>query len=147
MNKIILAVAISLSINSTEIKTYKNGNTYAIIEKNVIELFKEHVAANKDMIEKKAIQEREKMIKRIENYKPQSLTINLPNAKKEKTYYPEIEYTLKDDVHDSYGKVLYKKGFQFNPLHYISMNDRYIFINYNNKKESDNVTFLYFLIS
>ncbi len=89
------------------------------------------------MIDRKAIQEREKMIKKIENYKPQSLTINLPNATKEKIYYPEIEYTLKDDVHDSYGKVLYKKGFRFNPLHYISMNDRYVFINYNDKKQRE----------
>lgn len=77
------------------------------------------------------------MQKRIEDYKPKDLTITLPTSTKEKVFYPDIEYTLKDDIKDSYGKVIYKKGFVFNPLHYISLNERYIFIDYTDKKQRE----------
>ena len=79
MNKIILTIALALSIHAAEIKTYKNGNTYPIIEKNVIELFKEHVVANKDMIDRKAIQEREEFahIKFKNNDESDSVAVGL----------------------------------------------------------------------
>ena len=73
--------------------------------------------ANKESIQKRADEEREKMKEKIENYKPKELTINLPTSSKEKVFYPLIDYELKDDIVDSYGKVLYPKGFVFNPLH------------------------------
>ena len=138
MNKIILSIALTLTIsNASSIEVLKNGSTYEIIEKNIIQLFKEHVEANKESIQKRVQEEREKMQKRIEDYKPKDLTITLPTATKEKVFYPDIEYTLKDDIKDSYGKVIYKKGFVFNPLHYISLNERYIFIDYTDKKQRE----------
>lgn len=138
MNKIILSIALTLTIsNASSIEVLKNGSTYEIIEKNIIQLFKEHVEANKESIQKRVQEEREKMQKRIEDYKPKDLTITLPTSTKEKVFYPDIEYTLKDDIKDSYGKVIYKKGFVFNPLHYISLNERYIFIDYTDKKQRE----------
>ena len=136
MNKIILSIALSLTLlNASSIEVLKNGSTYKINESNIIQLFKEHVEANKESIQKRADEEREKMKEKIENYKPKELTINLPKSTKEKVFYPDVEYTLKEDIVDSYGKVLYPKGFVFNPLHYISMNDRYVFIDYTDKKQ------------
>ena len=138
MNKIILSIALSLTLlNASSIEVLKNGSTYKINESNIIQLFKEHVEANKESIQKRADEEREKMKEKIENYKPKELTINLPTSSKEKVFYPLIDYELKDDIVDSYGKVLYPKGFVFNPLHYISMNDRYVFIDYTNKKQRE----------
>lgn len=137
MNKIILSMTLSLSLLTASTEILKNGTTYKISETNIIQLFKEHVANNKEYLQKKLEAEREKMQEKMENYKPKELTINLPTSSKEKVFYPEPEYTLKDDIKDSYGNVIYKKGFTFNPLHYISMNDRYIFIDYTNKKQRE----------
>lgn len=138
MNKIIVSIALGLTIlNASNIEILKNGTTYEINETNIIQLFKDHVAANKELIEKRVQEEREKMKEKIENYKPKELTINLPTSAKEKVFYPDVEYTLKEDIKDSYGKVLYPKGFVFNPLHYISMNDRYVFIDYTDKKQRE----------
>lgn len=138
MNKIILSITLSLTLlNASNIEVLKNGSTYKINESNIIQLFKDHVEANKESIQKRVDEEREKMKEKIENYKPKELTINLPTSSKEKVFYPDIEYKLKEDIKDSYGKVLYPKGFVFNPLHYISMNDRYVFIDYTNKKQRE----------
>ena len=139
MNKIIITIALLFSIlNSSSVEVYKNsGTTYKINESNIIQLFKEHVEANKESIQKRVQEEREKMKNRIEDYKPKELTINLPTATKENVFYPLIDYELKDDIKDSYGKVLYKKGFVFNPLHYISLNEKYIFIDYTDKKQRE----------
>lgn len=138
MNKIIVFIALGLTLlNASSIEILKNGTTYKINENNIIQLFKDHVAANKESIEKRVQEEREKMKEKIENYKPKELTINLPTSAKEKVFYPDVEYTLKEDIKDSYGKVLYPKGFVFNPLHYISMTDRYVFIDYTDKKQRE----------
>lgn len=137
MNKIILSMTLSLSLLTASTEILKNGTTYKISETNIIQLFKEHVANNKEYLQKKLEAEREKMQEKMENYKPKELTINLPTSSKEKVFYPDPEYTLKDDIKDSEGNIIYKKGFVFNPLHYISMNDRYVFIDYTNKKQRE----------
>ncbi len=97
MNKIIITIALLFSIlNSSSVEVYKNsGTTYKINESNIIQLFKEHVEANKESIQKRVQEEREKMKNRIEDYKPKELTINLPTATKENVFYPLIDYELK----------------------------------------------------
>ncbi|MAC85098.1 MAG: hypothetical protein CL624_13290 [Arcobacter sp.] len=135
MNKTILVLVAAFTLNAQTITTYKNGHTYEIKERNIIELFRNHVANNKDAIKKRFTAERNRMIKKIDNYKPDTLTLDIPTSKKGKVFYPDIEYTTKRDIKDSKGKLLYKKGFKFNPLNYISMNDRYLFIDYSDKKQ------------
>ena len=136
MNKIIYSMALILTLsNASNIEVLKNGSTYKINENNIIQLFKDHVETNKESIQKRVQEEREKMQKRIEDYKPKELTIKIPTSTKEKVFYPLIDYELKDDIVDSYGRVLYPKGFVFNPLHYISLNERYVFIDYTDKKQ------------
>ncbi len=137
MNKILLSIAVCITLNASSLQVFKNGSTYKISEDNVIKLFKEHVANNKGSIEKRVEQEKVKMKERVENYKPKNLSVNLPTAQKDKTFYPDMEYVLKEDIKDSYGKVLYQKGFKFNPLHYIAMSDRYVFIDYTDKKQRE----------
>lgn len=137
MNRIVLSITLSFSLLTASTEILKNGTTYQINELNVIQLFKEHVANNKEYLQKKLEAERDKLKEKMENYKPKELTINLPTSSKEKVFYPDPEYTLKDDIKDSEGNIIYKKGFVFNPLHYISMNDRYVFIDYSNKKQRE----------
>ena len=137
MNRIVLSITLSFSLLTASTEILKNGTTYQINELNVIQLFKEHVANNKEYLQKKLEAERDKLQEKMENYKPKELTINLPTSSKEKVFYPDPEYTQKDDIKDSEGNIIYKKGFVFNPLHYISMNDRYVFIDYTNKKQRE----------
>lgn len=137
MNRIVLSITLSFSLLTASTEILKNGTTYQINELNVIQLFKDHVANNKEYLQKKLEEERDKLKEKMENYKPKELTINLPTSSKEKVFYPDPEYTLKDDIKDSEGNIIYKKGFVFNPLHYISMNDRYVFIDYTNKKQRE----------
>ena len=137
MNRIVLSITLSFSLLTASTEILKNGTTYQINELNVIQLFKDHVANNKEYLQKKLEAERDKLQEKMENYKPKELTINLPTSTHGMIFYPDPEYTLKDDIKDSYGNVIYKKGFTFNPLHYISMNDRYVFIDYTNKKQRE----------
>lgn len=136
MNRLIITlIVLAVGLNASSIKTYENGNTYKIEEENIVNLFRNHVSKNKEKIQARFYEERKKMIDKIENYKPTTLSLTVPDAKKDMIFYPKIEHTTTEDVKDSHGNILYKKGFKFNPLHYISMNERYLFLNYNDKKQ------------
>lgn len=52
----------------------------------------------------------------LSNYRPD--LIKLPQAKRNQTYLVDISYTLKMDIPDGKGGILYPKGYTFNPLDY-----------------------------
>ena len=98
------------------------GTTYKLVEKDITKVIKEYIDNNKVKIEAKLNKERKKMQKKINIYKPQDLKIVLSPARNNKTFYPDPSYVLDMDIKDINGKIIYPKGYKFNPLNYIKMN-------------------------
>lgn len=135
MNKILIfLLAVNIYAGSISIIP-TGGATFDIKERNLAELLKEHIEKNKDKIEKKLTDMRPEIKEKLANYKPRDLTKNISSAKENKTHYPDPTYTTKEDVKDASGKVLYPKGYKFNPLHYVTLTDKYVFFNYANRAE------------
>ena len=62
---------------------------------------------------------KEESIEKAKNYKPENL-VKLPNATQDRTFLVDMSYTLENDIPDRDGKILYPKGYRFNPLEYIN---------------------------
>ena len=112
------------------------GTSYTIKEKNLIVLMREHVQQNREKIEKKLKKQYVEIKKKmLTNYKPKNLSITIEPAKKDDIYYPDPTYVLDKDIKDANGKIIYPKGFTFNPLHYISLHSQYVFFDYTRKEQ------------
>lgn len=71
---------------------------------------------------------------RIKNYKPEGIKPLTP-AKKNRVFYPDLTYTLDRDITDAEGKIIYPKGFTFNPLKYAHLSYGIVVINGKNPTE------------
>jgi conjugal transfer pilus assembly protein TraW len=126
-----LSIVASLALNAGSVTKIENtGDVFPIKEENIVDLIKEHVENNKDKIQAKFDKLREEQKEKIQAYKPPDLSIELSPAREDAIRYPDPSYTLKENIMDAEGKVLYPKGYKFNPLHYINMTDRYVFFDY-----------------
>jgi hypothetical protein len=96
------------------------GKTYNIAEPDAYEEILN--AAKKVDLEKykKAFQKRVRELAVVNEF-------NLPYAKETKTRYYEPRYELPFDIKDANGRIIYPKGFTFNPLQYMSLYGMFIF--------------------
>lgn len=133
MKKIFLALSLCLSGGFCENITIADGKTYPFAEKNAIDDIFQYIENNKEKIEKKLEDIRKEQKQKVTQWKPEQN--KLTSAKKNKIFYPDMSYVLKDDIKDGNGKVLYKKGFKFNPGDYVRLHQELIVINANNKSE------------
>jgi len=62
---------------------------------------------------------REEMVQKIKHYQPHNLK-QLPAATENRTFLVDMTYTLTTDLFDRDGRLLYPKGYTFNPLDYVS---------------------------
>ncbi len=112
------------------------GTKFEIKEKNLITLMKNYVKANKKDIQSRFKKQYSAAKKKfLSSYKPKNLTIETTPATKDAIYYPDPSYTLQMDIKDANGRILYPKGFTFNPLHYISLHGQYIFFDSTYKEQ------------
>ena len=111
------------------------GKTYDFAEKNALEDIQEHIQKNKDNIEKKIEQLNIEQKQKFREWKPEQK--KLTAAKKDKTFYPDITYIVPQDIKDSKGRVMYAKGFKFNPADYVYMQQEIVIIDADNKIEFD----------
>ena len=118
----------SLTAGVLEVKI-RGGTTYDIKEMDIVLLMKDYVKNNKELIKKKTEKLKKEAKDNIKNYKPKNLTYLLPPATKDNIYYSDPSYTLKKEIKDNNGNILYPKGFTFNPLHYLTLNKKYVFFN------------------
>ncbi len=89
------------------------GAVYPVVEPDVrIEI--KQKAAQKWEQQKKEYQEK------IHTYQPANLQ-QLPKAEQDRSFTVDMTYTLDRDLTDKDGKVLYPKGYRFNPLDYMSL--------------------------
>lgn len=110
------------------------GQSYDFAEKDIIELIHEHINKNKDEINARLDSERDKSKERIKNFKPKGL-IPLESATQDRVFYPPLEYTLKEDIVGADGRVIYKKGYSFNPADYVKLHYAMVVIDATNKRE------------
>lgn len=97
------------------------GKTYHVIEKNSIKELEEKArAVNWGKVTEPAR-------KKLKNYKPADF-YPLPHTLENKKYKVSLVHTVEFDVRDANGEILYPEGFQFNPLDYMSLPYKMVFI-------------------
>ena len=100
------------------------GKTYPIIEKNAVTQMKDAAA----QVDWGKVLDKKKLEKAIHDFKPKE-TVYLPKASRERTRLVDISYTNPDDIRDVHGKLLYPKGYTFNPLDYVTFPNTIIVLN------------------
>ncbi|MDI1473003.1 hypothetical protein QI155_10715 [Thermodesulfovibrio sp. 1176] len=104
-----------------------NGATYPIAESDAYEeLMAKVKSTNWDRIVKDYKADIEKVTK---------VSFNLGRAKEDKTFYVNPTYTLQFDIMDENGRIIYPKGYSFNPLDYISFPYYLVFFDGNSVTE------------
>lgn len=105
------------------------GRTYPIAEKDAVKEIEER-AQNVDWAKLFA----ESKTEALKNYRPDNI-LQLPRAVKNRTFQVDMTYMLADDIHDAEGRVLYPKGYTFNPLDYIDYPNTIIVIDAQDKQQ------------
>lgn len=95
------------------------GATFDIMETDLVE----EIKANIDL-EKVA----QAMDEYKKPYKPKDIQ-PLPLATADRTFYPDMKYTLDHDIHGKDGELLYRKGLTWNPLDFVTMPGGLVVIN------------------
>jgi len=71
----------------------------------------------------------------LQDYKPRTLTKQIPVSTKDDIFYINPTYILQFDIKDNNGNVMYPKGYKFNPLHFTTLTNNYVFFDFTNKKQ------------
>ncbi len=90
------------------------GTTYPIVERDAIEEIMEKAR----QVDWGKVVDKSKMTSAIKRFKPGGIK-NLPRASGSRTFQVDMTYSLEADITDKAGRVLYPKGFTFNPLDYV----------------------------
>ena len=88
------------------------GETYPVVEPDVVVELKEQAVRNNHFKEND-------FLERMKNYQPRDIH-PLPRATKDRAFLVDMTYTLDRDLKDGDGKVIYPRGYTFNPLDYVS---------------------------
>jgi conjugal transfer pilus assembly protein TraW len=116
------------------VKIYETGTTYEFAENDMLEDIKEHIKNNRPEIEKKFEEIKQGSKSKIQNFQPQGL-ISLPSATKNNIFYPDMSYTNPDNIYDNEGRLIYPKGFTFNPLDFQMMHTVLVVIDGTSKEQ------------
>lgn len=106
-------VLISQSVAAAITDLGKVGEVYPVIEPDIREEMKREAALRWENIKKAHL-------KKISDYRPFDLQ-PLPKAKQDRRFVVDMTYTLDHDIKDKEGRVVYPRGYTFNPLDYIHM--------------------------
>jgi len=103
------------------------GQTYPVVEPDVVAELKEEAAR------KNRFRDNE-FFERMKTYQPEDIH-HLPRATMGRTFLVDMTYTLDRDLLDGDGKVIYPKGFTFNPLDYVSFSGGILVIDGNDPSQ------------
>ena len=106
----------------------KYGATYTISEEDAI------VHIQKAIAKYDWAKFRKQQIEKIRNYQPKDL-VKLPAAKEDKVFKVDMTGILKEDIVGGDGKVIYPKGYQYNPMEYVFMRRILVFLNGQDKNQ------------
>lgn len=87
------------------------GDVYQVVEPDIATELRQQAEQNR-------IDDNE-FLERVKTYQPEDLH-QLPRATEDRTFLVDTTYTLDHDLVDGNGKVIYPRGFTFNPLDYVS---------------------------
>ena len=88
------------------------GETYPIVEPDVVAELKEQAATKNHFRD-------DELLERMKTYQPDDLH-HLPRVTRDRTFLVDMTYTLDRDLLDGDGRIIYPRGFTFNPLDYVS---------------------------
>lgn len=125
-NMMISIFVFTFALNA-EIITVKDGKTYDFAEKDMVEEIQKIIVKDKDKINTKLKQEKDKALK----WKPQQEKLTV--AAKNRVFYPDMTYVVPDDIKDTNGRIMYPKGYKFNPADYVRMTQTIVIIDATNK--------------
>ena len=110
------ATVIALLVAAPVLATIKDlgtvGRTYPVVEPDGLAEIQQPSDRMKEF--------QEMLAEQIKNYQPANLH-PLPRATTDRTFLVDMTYTLDRDLADSDGKVIYPKGYTFNPFDYIAL--------------------------
>lgn len=115
------------------VEVVRVGKTYPFAEKDFLEEINTYLKNHKGEIVKKSLKLREKAKEKILAFKPDTAT--LTPAEVNSTRIIDLTYTLPFDIKDANGKIIYPKGFTFNPAKYVRLNYEIVVLNANRKEE------------
>jgi len=98
------------------------GAVYPIAERDALE----EIHARARQVDWNKILDREKAKAKIKAWRPPNL-VALPVAKNERTFNVDMTYATEFDVPDGKGKILYPKGYRFNPMRQVDWFQRSVF--------------------
>ena len=134
MSKIYIMMVLPILIFGAATKIYTTGDTFEFAENNMIDEITQSIQDNRPQIEKKLTEMKENSKDKIKNFKPKDM-ITMTPATKNEIFYPDMRYTNPKNIYDNEGKLIYPKGFTFNPLDYQKMATEMIIIDGTNKDE------------
>lgn len=117
----------------SETFTFQEGKTYDFAEKNAITDIQDHIKKNEKNIEAKIAKKQLEQKSKARDWKPEQR--KLTAATKHKVFYPDMTYTVPEDIKDATGRTMYAKGFKFNPADYVHMQQEIVIIDASNKIE------------
>ena len=115
-----MIILTSFLFGSDAVKTFYTGDTFDFAENDMLEDIQSEIKDNTPQIKKKLDEIKKGSKKLIKDFKPKDL-ITLNSATKNNIFYPDMIYTNPENIYDNDGKVIYPKGFKFNPLDFQRM--------------------------
>jgi len=103
------------------------GETYPVVEPDVVAELQEEAARKNRFGDNE-------FLERMKTYQPEDIH-HLPRATRDRTFLVDMTYTLDRDLLDGDGKVIYPRGFTFNPLDYVSFSGGMLVINGNDSAQ------------
>lgn len=114
-----LFVVVGVDVSQTAIAgtAVKNlgtvGETYPVVEPDLI------AELRKEVLRQDQAKNRAQFLDEIRMYQPSNLQ-KLPHTTADRTFAVNMDYSIKQDIIDGDGNIIYPKGFTFNPLDYLS---------------------------
>jgi len=134
MKKIYMIMLLPILIFGAATKIYTTGETFEFAENDMLEDIQKTIEEKRPELEKKLTELKEGSKEKITNFKPKDMIAMTP-AIKDNIFYPDMRYTNPENIYDNDGKVIYPKGFTFNPLDFQIMHTQIIVIDGSSKDE------------
>ena len=107
------------------------GKTYRFREKDLLTVIKDKAKK----VNWKAVIKHAHIKRQVENYQPYNQEVDLPTALHTKVFEPSMYYTLKFNIKNAMGQIIYPKGFRYKITNYIKLPNVLVVINGDSKSQ------------
>jgi len=134
LKAVLFFILLSAFLNAKVVEILHIGKTYPFAEEDFLVLLHKYMQTHKKEIEKRAVELSKRAKKEIIDFIPKGINPLTP-ADKNSTRIITLKYTLPFDIRDASGRIIYPKGFTFNPADYVRLSYQIVVLNAANKKE------------